>query len=553
VTPAGALARYWHTLRWLKPTQFFGRAYRMLRRPRIDPRPAPASAQALGSWPTGRRSASMLGPSRFRFLSEEGQVLSSAGWNDPERPKLWLYNLHYFDDLDSVDAPARHDWHRELVERWILENPPGRGNGWEPYPLSLRIVNWIKWALRTGDMSPVARHSLAIQVRYLSGDLEYHLLGNHLWANAKALVFAGLFFTGREAEGWLRRGTRLIQRQLQEQVLPDGGHFERSPMYHSIVLEDLLDLIQLDRLNPGRLDKAPLGQIQHSVGPMLRWLQIMSHPDGQIALFNDAAFDIATNPSALDDYARSLSIALPAQRPVAPLEVLADSGYIRVTQGQCVAILDVGAIGPDYLPGHAHADTLSFELSLAGERVLVDTGTSTYQPGPERQRQRSTKAHNTVSIDGLDSSEVWGGFRVARRARVHNLSYSDDGGVVVVEASHDGYQRLPNQIRHHRRWRFSPGRIEIRDWLSGGPASAQAHWHLGATTQSLVMRNQDARLQTSGLVPVTLTFSSTPVSAADDSWHPRFGVSIPKMRLDVALVGNELTTEVLWHEDSVSE
>ena len=81
-----------------------------------------------------------------------------------------------------------------------------------------------------------------------------------------------------------------------------------------------------------------------------------------------------------------------------------------------MALLDVAPVGPDYLPGHAHADTLSFELSLFGQRVLVNSGTSQYEAGPERSRQRGTAAHNTVIVDGHDSSEVWAGFRVARRA-----------------------------------------------------------------------------------------------------------------------------------------
>jgi len=84
----------------------------------------------------------------------------------------------------------------DLIKKWVQENPPGEGNGWEPYPISLRIVNWVKWDLAKNCLSDEALHSLAVQARYLLKRPEFHLLGNHLFANAKALIFAGLFFYG---------------------------------------------------------------------------------------------------------------------------------------------------------------------------------------------------------------------------------------------------------------------------------------------------------------------------------------------------------------------
>ncbi|HPA06712.1 MAG TPA: heparinase II/III family protein, partial [Candidatus Hydrogenedentes bacterium] len=170
-------------------------------------------------------------------MNEKHELSSAADWNNPAWEKLWLYNLHYFDDLNAEGGAARSDWHRALITRWVAENPVGKGNGWEPYPLSLRIVNWVKWAWAGNELPPVAVESLALQAHFLSRRLEWHILGNHLLANAKALIFAGLFFDGMEAERWLATGAAIFSRQLGEQVLSDGGHFERSPMYHAQVLE----------------------------------------------------------------------------------------------------------------------------------------------------------------------------------------------------------------------------------------------------------------------------------------------------------------------------
>src|SRR5450759_4718040 len=298
----------------------------------------------------------------------------------------------------------------------MSENPPGQGNGWEPYPTSLRIVNWVKWSLDGDTHSPEVVHSLAVQARWLRKRLEIHLLGNHLWANAKALVFAGAYFEGVEAASWRDTGLRLLRRELAEQVLPDGGHFERSPMYHAIVLGDVLDLLQLAKRCPGCCAVGDVESWRSAAMRMRRWLRVMTHPDGGIAFFNDSALGIAPDFTALAAYADALGLP-PDAVPLAGIEALPDSGYVRLQMGPAVLIADVGEIGPAYLPGHAHADTLSFELSLHGRRVLVNGGTSTYESGDERLRQRGTAAHNTVVVDGQDSSEVWGSFRVARRAR----------------------------------------------------------------------------------------------------------------------------------------
>ena len=226
------------------------------------------------------------------------------------------------DSLNAMESPGRAEWHQALIADWITENAPGTGTGWEPYPCSLRIVNWVKWTLAGNPLSEAAHQSLAIQTRWLTRRMEWHLLGNHLFANAKALVFAGLYFDGREAARWLDAGSRILAREMPEQILPDGGQFELSPMYHALALEDLLDLVNIARAF-GRNDLAREWGIP--VAAMLDWLGKMTHPDGGIAFFNDAAFGIAPDTRQLFDYAKRLGFASPA-KPKA-LCHLAESGY----------------------------------------------------------------------------------------------------------------------------------------------------------------------------------------------------------------------------------
>jgi len=124
-------------------------------------------------------------------------------------------------------------------------------------------------------------------------------------------------------------------------------------------------------------------------------------------------------------------------------------------------------VGPDYLPGHAHADTLSFELSFGGQRVVGNSGTSLYEEGGVRSWERSTAAHSTVTVDDEDSSEVWASFRVARRARPLGLTHEESAGILRAACAHDGYRRLAGSPIHHRALELTPGAFQWEDELLG--------------------------------------------------------------------------------------
>ncbi|MFD1298911.1 heparinase II/III family protein [Lysobacter gummosus] len=543
---ASRLPRMWHTVRYLRPVQIYGRAWHRLHRPRIEHAPAPAPAATDTRWTACARKPSMLGANRFRFLNDERE-LAGNDWNSTKLPKLWLYNLHYFDDLNAEGASSRSHWHRELIARWIADNPPAGGNGWEPYCLSLRIVNWIKWRCAGQTFGDAARersalNSLAIQVRFLRRRLERHLLGNHLWANYKALLFAGAFFQGAEAARWRTEGLNGLRREIDEQILADGGHFERSPMYHAILLEDLLDMVQLARLFPEAVPHTDVALWRDKAGAMLRWLSVMTHPDGGIAFFNDAALGIAPNFAELSAYALALGIEAPEPSDEA-MQLLPDSGYARLQCGDAVVIADVGDIGPDYLPGHAHADTLSFELSLRGRRVLVNAGTSRYDIGAERLWQRGTSAHNTIEIDGQNSSEVWSSFRVARRARASAVEHGHFGEGAWLAASHDGYRRLKGRPVHHRRWVLQPGALRIEDRIDGAFDRAVARYRVHPD-----IRIEDHALHLDANFGLRWRIEPATERTAASTYHPEFGLGracrVIEATLDPA-VGNAVAL-FLW-------
>jgi uncharacterized heparinase superfamily protein len=385
--------------------------------------------------------------------------------------------------------------------------------------------------------------SLVEQAHALSQQIEHHLLGNHILANAKALVFAGTYFDGKAADKWLQAGLKLLDEQLTEQVLNDGAHFELSPMYHSIILSDVLDLVQLGQLYPGGGIAQQAKRLRNTAALMARWLEGVLHPDGNIPFFNDAAFGIAPEPGAILDYASKLGVV----RAVADggMHHYQASGYVAAHLADQFAIMDVANIGPEYIPGHAHADTLSFEWSLKGQRVLVNSGTSVYGVNEERLRQRQTAAHNTVVVNGEDSSEVWSGFRVARRARAFNVKAGQAGDSVVVRASHDGYKRLRPKVVHQREWRLSPGVLELTDTLTGKFKTAQAYYHLHPFVKASLRRGVVELILADGS-GCEMTVEGGELALEESTWHPEFGVSEANQCVVLTFLGPVVKTTFRW-------
>ena len=417
--------------------------------------------------------------SQLCFLRQSKCIpLRNVDWVCKDMPKLWRYNLHYFDYLH--DPQRSYENKCFLMSDWIQHNPPGTEDAWEPYTVSLRSVNWIKWFLlpeRGSLEEPRERHpqqawveSLYQQVQWLEHNIEYHLLANHYLKNGVALLFAGLYFQGADAERWLQKGLRILQDELTEQFLADGGHFERSPMYHSISVVDYLDVLNLTRNSSTAITREITREFACKVTTALDFLSGICLPDGEIPLFNDSAFGIAPAPSQIFDYAeRVIGYQMPSQSTSLAVTAFSASGYYVSRKANDMIIIDCGPVGPDYQPGHAHCDALSYELAIDGRRVVVDGGVFDYEPSQERAYVRSTRAHNTVVVDCEEQSEVWGVFRVARRARpIQGRIEKTEDGAAFFEGAHDGYRRLTGKPIHHRRIRYDEqGSWIVMDEVTG--------------------------------------------------------------------------------------
>lgn len=483
---------------------------------------------------------SMISPNTFIFLNHIAQVNTAEDWNSLKQEKLWLYNLHYFDDLNAENNKARVDWHSDLINKWVNENPYALGNAWEPYPNSLRIVNWIKWSLQGNTLNEVQLQSLALQAEHLSKTVEWHILANHLFANAKALIFAGLFFETLESKKWLDLGLKIYKKEIDEQVLSDGGNYELTPMYHSIFLEDLLDIYQILYIYKD-LDLIDSSKLKIKINKMLNWLEKMTHPDAEVSFFNDAAIGIAPKYDDLLDYAQAFNVCDGVSNKSKD-EYLNQTGYVSVQRSDYKIICDVANLGPDYQPGHGHADTLSFEMSCFGKRFIVNSGTSKYGIDDERLYQRSSEAHNVVVIDNQNSSEVWSGFRVARRVNPKiNFLNEKEKQIIDFKAS---YKSLSG-VYVSRYFKFENKKIYIADVLVGKFNEAISYIHFHPDVNIEILNEKEIYCWFTKSQKVSIHVESCQMQLLDTFYYPEFGKKVANKTLKCIFDKNLCNFEIV--------
>jgi hypothetical protein len=426
-------------------------------------------------------------------------------WNQaPAGDPLWKYNLHYGEwaltlahaFLITQETRFRDRLIRLLAD-WAEQNPAARSPGWDPYPLSRRLVAWSRVALALREdlawknfwhhcLSP----SLRQQTQVLAASPEVDLGNNHLIANYRALAWMGLLSPAwPEAPQWKQVGLQGLWEEMRRQILPDGVHDERSISYHTLVLQDLLEIWTLCKAmkEPIPEDTVP------TLEGMLQFLSQMQAPDGSYPLLNDTVPNYPADPRSVllagghllrrpewvqqgrggeVGYAAWLAGMPPQDAPegrekkkIPELSVFPQAGYAVLRWGEKGCLyFDAGPMGPSHLPGHGHADALSFSLFAGGRWLISDPGVFSYHDSSWRDHFRSTRAHNTVAIDGQDQCVFWGPFRVAYPPPARLLDWSED----FVAGEHEGYGRLRDPVVHRRCIReISTGEWEIKDSFLG--------------------------------------------------------------------------------------
>jgi len=396
----------------------------------------------------------------FTFLNISHFFSDKINWNFNQFGKLWTYNLNYFDFLNQENISKENGL--RLIHDFI-NNDAFLKDGKEPYPISLRGINWVKFLSKNQVKDELINNTLYSHYCILFKNLEYHLLGNHLLENAFSLLFGAYYF---QDEKLYSKSKDLLISELNEQVLKDGAHFELSPMYHQIILSRLLDSIQLIKINKAWKKDNLMSFLELKSSLMISWLYNITYSDGNIPMVNDSTFNIAPNSKKLFKYAKHLGI----KSQDIPLS---DSGYRKINSNNYELLIDIGKVGPSYQPGHAHSDIFNFELIKKDIPIFVDTGISTYEKNFNRQKQRSTYSHNTVKIGSKEQTQVWGGFRVAKRAKITHLIEKTN----FIEASHDGY--LSDGYIHTRSFLWAEKDLILIDKINKSTSNnAKAFFHL---------------------------------------------------------------------------
>lgn len=430
----------------------------------------------------------------FNFLNGLSYKFEHAiNWKaNPFKYRLWNFNLNYFDYLEElIKAYILLDDYMyiqkgyEFIDSWIEQNLENyEANIWDSYVVAKRIINWIKYFSFISDtfsekIKPKYISALETQLQYLSRNIEYYLQANHVIMDAKGLIFGGVYLNNAQC---LNKGINILKKEYEKQVMHDGGHYERSTSYHIEVLKHYFECSVLFYRN-GYIDESK--DFIKLIEPMFVYLYNITMPNKEISLLNDSSLEYPLSSSDLlqcgaillgkgefknkckerfSEYSFKIFglkgvekfNSLPYEKQSIKNIDNKHTGYYiikdLIVDKELYLLYDCGNNGPDYNLGHTHADNLNIVFTIGNNKIFVDSGTYTYKKGEQRNYFRSTNAHNTIAIDGISSSEVWGAFRVGKRAKTRLLNYEETKVYTYISSEQDGYTKVLNKDKiFHRR------------------------------------------------------------------------------------------------------
>lgn len=344
---------------------------------------------------------------KFTFLNISHSFKGDEiNWSQSDHGMLWAYNLNYFDWLHQIDMTRdvgidSLKCYYDLIEKNTF--------GSHPYPTSKRIINVSKFVSKWKIKETWLLIEIIADLKLLGSRLEYHLLGNHLLENAIALYIGGLL---TNQNTFVLKGKKVLKEQLLEQIFDDGMHYERSPMYHLNILESLIDALNFGFAASDEFTPYIESYVIKMVACAKNWEELK-----RIPMMQDSAPNISVPLKVLLSYSASI---LGDKYPEESLD-FNFSGYRMIKGDHFHLFANVGNINPSYQPGHSHSDELNYEFFYDGQPIIVDSGISTYEIGARRHTERSTRSHNCVELNDLNSSDVWSAFRVGNRAKVNIL------------------------------------------------------------------------------------------------------------------------------------
>lgn len=482
--------RWYHTLAPLTASQLGWRVYYLLESRWPPPRRMPGAPATHPLPPHLFASHDRAGPAdgivcrglkdgEITFLQCRRRIRASGGtwqWESgpgtPAASRLWLFQLHSFGFAPALAREGCLPLLHALVESWTRMYPwpvaRARRLAWNSYTISNRLDHCAyAHAVSVQPWPAPIRQALRRQAAFLHAHLELDLRGNHLIRNASALLAASCWMDVPEARAWRRRALSVLQACLRSQILPDGCHYELSPMYHLLVMEDFVQSLRLLRY----VGDAPGVQAElcGALERMRPWAAALDWHRGEIPLLGDASPGVALPPARL--LGELDGLLGPAQGP--PGAWFPSAGYARLENACWRVLLDGGRLGPDEQPGHAHCDLGALIAASQDETVLEDTGVFEYEAGTRRRYARSTAAHSTLQVGESEQGDCWAEFRLGRRAQP--LVFAMTG----ASSCRLEYQWPNPKVRHAREVTLAANELRVHDCITGAASCPLTlRWHL---------------------------------------------------------------------------
>ena len=428
----------------------------------------------------------------FTFLNKSIKFKNTIEWNNKiinKGTRLWKLNLHYQEYLIDISNLYLQTKNKKLlsfiettINSWVSENlyhsKENFKASWNSYSVSLRLMTYIEVYCLLKNHITDKKKLLNIILNhhyFLKNNIEYDLRGNHLFENFLALTNSSIFL---KLDNDFNMFSTKLKKEIKNQILNDGAHYELSSMYHGIILKRLIKTNLF--LNANNLNIELEKFIFYYINLMMNWI-IKIQISNNIPLLNDSTPEHTLN---LHDLNQIYYKAFKEKFILDSKFKLKESGYRKFVNSKYEALIDVGNIGPKEQTGHSHADTFNTIISINKTDLFIDPGISTYNKSFIRDNERSSSYHNTITLDNFNSSEIWSSFRVGKKCKVNLLVDKED----YVEASHDGYS-LQN-VLVKRKWKFNTYSIIIHDYVKNAhKISSQTNWLISPNREYVLNNN----------------------------------------------------------------
>ena len=462
----------------------------------------------------------------FKLINQKRKLEFPFKWNNKQWPRLWQFHLHYFNwlrnwlekDIKNQENSIELETIDNLISDWIKSNHKSSFDGWHSYTTSIRIRNLLLfYSFHPEIVKEKYLSSIWDQLIWLDRHPESYLGGNHWLENLTALIFGSLFFKNKKSNKIFLKALKKLEKEIDIQILEDGGHEERSSSYHILIIDRLVEIACLIYI----FKNLRIDWLEEKIKKMYFWILKVRSKDKLLPRFNDNMFQSSEDVDDILNFASSIinrnnfcenGIRYELIRKCnfkknyeikkdkdsfsnCEINDLKDTGWLIIKSGNFYLTFKYGQSSPKHLPGHGHSDALSFDLFFKNIPLIAETGTSIYENGLRRINERSLRSHNALQlgeiinkknskINWIEPVEIWDSFKAGRKSKLKQINFGKYAkNTFWVEASHDAYERINSE--HKRKIIFkkigsSQCCLKIIDSLNIIKLTAwRSWWHLG--------------------------------------------------------------------------